>query len=221
MKELKKITDFEAIIFDMDGVLIDSEKIWHATEMAYLEKFITIKDYDALHRDIVGRSIFGIYDFLVEEFTEEMKKISRETFLKEYEIFGLEQIYNQTSLLPGVLEVLRFLKSQKIPLALASSSPQVWIDAVLKRHNLNSFFPVIVSGDSVSKGKPDPEIFLKAAERIKIDSKNLLVFEDSKNGVIAGKSAGMTVYGYRNGFNDEQDLSKADEEFDDFLMFLK
>jgi len=207
----------KAIIFDMDGVIIDSEKIWHTCEKKYLKKFIPSISKE-FQTEIIGRSIFGIYDLMCNFFPKEMKNVSREYFLKEYEKFGVKNIYQKTNLITGIKELLEKLQKKK-RLALASSSPLLWINTTLNRHNLHDFFPIITSGCAVKKAKPNPEIFLTTAKKLKVEPKKCLVIEDSKNGVLAGKSAGMTVFGFRNGFNDEQDLSFSDEIITGFFSF--
>ena len=206
------MTPHTAIIFDMDGVLIDSEKIWHNCELDYLRQFIADPPA-SLQTDILGRSIYGIYDLLCDRFPAEMQSVSRNNFLKTYEQFGLEQIYARTNLLDGVAALLAALAANNTPIALASSSPRPWIDATLARHKLEKYFPpaVIVSGCAVANAKPDPEIFLTAAAKLGVAPAGGAVIEDSGNGVAAGKAAGMFVYGLRNGFNDAQNLAAADK----------
>lgn len=208
---------FKGAVFDMDGVLIDSEKIWESCELKYLSAFLPQEyDHEELQNNIVGRSIFGIFDLLKELFPPHFSHISRSEFLEGYEQFGLEQVYKKTNLLNHVREILHFL-SQKIPLALASSSPKPWISETLKRHNLGDFFVAITSGSEVQNAKPDPEIFQTAAQKIGVDPQNCFAVEDSKNGVLSAKGAGMFTFGFRNGFNQQQDLSLSDQILFDLL----
>jgi HAD superfamily hydrolase (TIGR01509 family) len=208
---------FEGAIFDMDGVLIDSEKIWESCELQYLRAFLPQEyDHDELQNNIVGRSIFGIFDLLKDLFPVHFSHVSRSEFLEGYEQFGLEQVYKKTNLLLHVREVLQFL-SQKIPVALASSSPKTWISETLNRHDLGDFFVAVVSGSEVQNAKPHPEIFQTAAQKIGINPKKCFAVEDSKNGVLSAKQAGMFVFGFRNGFNEKQDLSLSDKIITDLL----
>ena len=208
---------FAAILFDMDGVLIDSELIWQAHEAEFIRQFIP-KFPLAMQQDLLGRSVRGIYDLLCERFPQETADIDFEDFMKDYIIFGTEQVYTHTSLLPGVRKYLDSLVGT-IPLALVSSSPFAWINTTIARHGLESYFTCIVSGEEVRHAKPAPDIYLLAAERLKIAPDTAVVIEDSANGILAAKAANMAVYGIRNGFNDEQELSKADKIFNDFSLF--
>lgn len=217
---------FKAIIFDMDGVLIDSEKIWAKYEGNFLKKFApSFSSSD--NQKIIGQSIEGIYNLMTKEFSEEMKNVDKAKFLSEYEKFGCENIYQKTSLTKGVKDFLEkyttldrlddVVQSIQLPkFALASSAQKSWVNITLQIHNLAPYFQEIVCGNDVKKAKPAPDIFLLAAKKLNVRPEDCLVLEDSKNGAIAGKKAGMTVYGYRNGFNDEQDLSMTDQIFTDF-----
>ena len=108
-------------------------------------------------------------------------------------------------------KVIDEIKTRKIPIALASSSLREWIEIVLNRFDLNPFFDVIVSAEDIdAPGKPAPDIYLYTAKKLGLLPGECLVIEDSYHGVTAAKSAGMFCIGFRNGFNEKQDLSSAD-----------
>ncbi|MEK7092736.1 MAG: HAD family phosphatase [Patescibacteria group bacterium] len=111
----------------------------------------------------------------------------------------------------GIIPFLKKLKKEKITLAVASSAYHKRIDTLLKVCKLKGFFDVIVSGDHVQHGKPDPEIYLKTAQLLQRDPKDCIVFEDATSGILAAKSAGMKVIGYKGGDHNTQDLSQADK----------
>ena len=108
------------------------------------------------------------------------------------------------------------LKKQYVKLAVASSAYHKRITILLKLCKLNNLFDVIVSGDHVRNGKPDPEIYLKTAQLLKKDPKDCIVFEDATNGILAAKAAGMKVIGYKGADHNKQDLSKADKIIQSF-----
>lgn len=202
------------VIFDMDGVLTDSELLWK--EKIYDLVHQHVPEFTHEHqRLIVGKSLADIYELLHELFPEKMKHVDREEFFRIYEKFGLEEIYAHAKMIPGAKEYLQKV-SEKYPTALASSALRPWVGETLRQHDLRSFFRTIVTGSDVKKAKPDPEIFLQASRKLDILPEYCLVIEDSHNGVEAAHRAGMNVWGFRNGFNDEQDLGKADAIFDDF-----
>lgn len=203
----------------MDGVLINSEEIWERVEVVFLQQFVPQFSNED-HLDILGRSLRGVFHRLQEKFPVAMNSVQMTDFLEAYEAFGTEKVYSQTDLLPGVMTLLKRLAHKKLPMALVSSSPRVWIESTLKKHELKDFFRSIISGDEVQKSKPDPEIFLKMAQQLNILPKACLVIEDSENGIQAGKKAGMSVWGFRNGFNEMQNFEKADLVFHDFTKVL-
>jgi len=210
---MERFKNFEAVIFDMDWVIIDSEKYWEIYEKDFLEKYI-IDDREDIKQDILQQclwlSTFSIYNLIWKYYPEQFKNINKQDFIKDYIKFGLENIYNRANLIPGLINLLNNLSKQNKKVALASSSPMIWVKETLKRHNIEKYFELILSWDCVKNAKPDPEIYLKASSKFWIRPEKCLVIEDSKNWTIAGKSAGMTVYWLRNWFNDKQDLSESD-----------
>jgi len=211
----------KAIIFDMDGVIINSEKIWEECEINFLKQFIEKIDNEILN-EILGQSVAGIFDLLSLKYPKKMKNITKDYFFKSYEEFGLQNIYNKTEMTAGLCHFLeKYYK--KLPLVIASSSLNSWIEKTLKRHNLYKYFINITSGQEVVKSKPAPDIFFLACKKLKINTSDSLIIEDSKNGIIAAKMAKIKVCGFKNGYNDNQDLSDADfifDSFDDLEKFI-
>lgn len=116
----------------------------------------------------------------------------------------------------GIVDLIKDLYKNGVKLAVASSSPIDIIELVVKRFNIREYFSYIVTGDYVANSKPDPDIFLYAAEKIKIVPDECLVVEDSYNGIMAAKRAGMKSVGYRNMNSGNQDLSQATFIIDSF-----
>ena len=98
----------------------------------------------------------------------------------------------------------------RIPIAIASSSPREFIEAVVKKIGIDQYFKILVSGEEIERSKPEPDIFLKAATLLNVSPTECLVVEDSKSGTIAAKKAGMKCIGYQNVNSGNQDLSNAD-----------
>lgn len=203
----------DTIIFDMDGVLVDSEKHWAIAETAFLATRIAAP-HDEYHSDIVGMSISEIYDHLKSRYNIEMEKME---FLDAYDDMAVD-IYNKSSnLLPNVMDFLVLLRNEDYTLALASSSPRFWVSMAVERFELEPFFKVTISASDIKcKGKPAPDIYLYTAKQLAKKPRNCLAIEDSRNGVVSAKRAGMKCIGLRNGFNEEQDLSRADLVVDNF-----
>ena len=197
----------DAVIFDMDGVIVDSEIHWKTTEGFFLQSLIpgwSVNDQDR----IIGIGVLDLYALLVD--TYHLQK-TQEEFLEIYQEMA-DLIYGQkVSLMAGFKELLTALNTNHIPVALASSSPTSWINIMLERFSLRDFFQVVVSADELKgQGKPSPAIYLLTAKRLGIRPQRCVAIEDSQNGVLSAKNAEMFCVGFRNGFNNEQDLSRAD-----------
>ena len=120
--------------------------------------------------------------------------------------------------MPGSVELIRKLKADRIPMALASSSNVTDIEGDLEAIGITGVFDAVISGEHCEKGKPDPEIFLKAAAALEIAPEKCVVIEDSESGVQAAKAAGMGCIGYANPDAIKQDLHMADEVITDFAQ---
>jgi HAD superfamily hydrolase (TIGR01509 family) len=198
----------KALIFDFDGLILDTEMPdYHSWQLVYqsygvelpLEKWNLIVGGNA-------ESDFDPHDYLEGLIG---KQVDREqiwiTRRKDY-LDNLEQ----QPILPGVEDYLMEARQLNLKLAVASSSPENWVVGHLTRLNLIEFFEVIVTADDVEKTKPDPELFLLAAERLGTTPDHVIVFEDSYNGVVGGKRAGMYVVAVPNPLTAGMDLSQAD-----------
>lgn len=121
------------------------------------------------------------------------------------------EVLNETKIeaIDGIKELLNELRQNKIITAVASSSPRFFIEAILETIRIREYFKVILSGEEVQRGKPSPDIFLKAAEMLRVNPQECVVIEDSKNGVKAALSAGMKCIGFANLNSGSQDLSSA------------
>ena len=183
------------VIFDMDGVIVDSEAVYTAGYLHAAELYdLPIEDM----REAIGRAtgvtdkmeraiMIGTFGHLPQFSMDKTYKACRDYFNNIVET-------GQMKLKPGAAEILRFLNDNKIPTGLASSSPRAVIEKVLKPHGVLQYFDAIVSGDMVERGKPDPEIFLKCAAQLGVpESKysEIFVIEDSHNGIRAARAAGM------------------------------
>jgi len=196
-----------AVIFDMDGVIVDSEIHWKTVEGYFLQSVIpTWRSSD--QDKIIGMGVHDLYTLLSNEYGLQKTK---EQFLELYQEMANEIYGQKVSLLEGFPALLSTLNTHHIPVALASSSPVSWIDIMLDRFGLRAAFKVIVSADELhGEGKPSPAIYLLTAKRLGVSPAACIAIEDSKNGVLSAKNAGMFCIGLRNGFNVEQDLSRAD-----------
>ena len=195
------------IIFDMDGVLLDSEPMHQEIiyEVFQLEGISFDKAYI---QTLTGMSAFPMWekvkhDAQRSESVEELIKFHRDYFFKR-----LPEV--KVPLVPHVKEVLEKFKNEGKHLSLASSSGRKLIDIFTQQTNIAHYFEVIMSGDDVQYSKPNPEIFLKVAQWYGLPATQFTVIEDSTNGVKAAKSANMKCIGFDNPLSGGQDLSQAD-----------
>ncbi len=200
----------KAVVWDMDGVIVDSEHQWRLCEAELFRRYVA-KWGDEDHDKIVGMGVEDLYLHLVKNYGV---KGSLEAFLKEcHELASL--VYGKrVSITKGFREAIEDLRRNGLKLGLASSSPRAWIDQVLERFELKGKFEAEACADDVPKGrtKPEPDLYLLACARLGIEPKDALAVEDSVYGVAAAKRAGLLCAAFRSGHNDEQDLKKADFE---------
>ncbi len=207
---------FDAIIFDMDGVLFDSEKYWPQSDILFLSELLPNFDKAKMPR-FLGVGSHHVYKSIKEIFS---LALSEDEFVQLRMEAARRNIYPQVELMPGFLEFLHVAKKNH-QIALGTSTPQSLVDFVFARFGLNEHFDAIATIDDANgKGKPNPDIFLAAADKLKIQPERCLVIEDADAGVEAGKRAGMTVYGFRNGINDDQSLVQADMIFRDYSEII-
>jgi len=197
----------KAVIFDLDGVIIDSEPIYLQINKKVLHHFGIASSTEDFNQS-VGMTTVGTFTMLKEKYQfpytiEELVAYHHEVVWDTFTNLNAEPI-------DGIRELLTTLKEHKIPMAVASSSPKKVINVIINKFELKEYFNYIVSGEEVSHGKPAPDIFLATAKQLAIAPADCVVIEDSKNGLIAAKKAGMTCIGFQNLNSGNQDLSQAD-----------
>jgi beta-phosphoglucomutase family hydrolase len=206
---------FKAVIFDMDGVIIDSEPTHFKLEQK-LFKELGVNITKEKHNGYVGTTSYYMWDDIrtkhgITKDLEELVRNDRESYYKH-----LVSNENEVILVNGVKEFIKELHKNNLKLAIASSSPLDVIEAVARIFNIEEYFDVLVTGDNVEKSKPEPDIFLYAAEKLGTTPENCIVVEDSHNGVLAAKKAGMKCVGYINPASGNQDIYIADLVADRF-----
>lgn len=198
----------EAVIFDMDGVIINSEPMHYEANQQLFEKLgfsvptDEYSNYIGISNEKMWEDLKNKYDLNenLNELTEKQRKNTHK-FIQQ-NMNGKE--------IPGIKKILEELKDNNIKTAVASSSSKELIETVIKGFDLCEYFDVLISGEEVEKGKPNPDIFIYASEKLKVNIKNCIVIEDSTNGVKAAKSAGAKCIGFNNPDSPGQNLSKSD-----------
>lgn len=194
------LTGKKAVIFDMDGTLIDSMWVWTKIDDIFLAKYGHEVPED-LHHAIEGMSFTQTAHYFRERFLIED---SIEEIQEEWNRMAFEMYVKQVPLKPGVEHFVKSSKAGGMKLAIATSNSRKLVDAVLKAHNLQNYFDAIVTDDEVCHGKPEPDVYLTAARIVGVKPENCLVFEDICMGIMAGKRAGMEVCAVRDDFSDYQ-----------------
>ncbi len=205
----------EAVIFDMDGILVDTEPV-HLDAINAVLAAEGHRLTEEQNEQFLGTTVDHTWGRIVELFG-----LSRPVgeYLEVYNAEVLERLSRPLTPLPGVREVLAMLESRGTRLAVASSSQMVWVKATLRSLGLTSYFPVLVSGDSVARGKPEPDIYLRAASLLEVEPSLCLAVEDAPRGILAARRAGMTVVAVRTPFTRHLSLDGADYVLDSLAEF--
>lgn len=203
------LNHIKAVIFDMDGTLIDSIGVWAKVDVDYLKKL----GYDLpsdLRRDIEGLSFPETAVYFKSRFSIQD---SLEDIMKEWKSMVKEYYHHHIPLKEGVLSYLNKLKEQGIKLGIATSNSMDLAVAVLKHNGILDYFDEIVTTDEVPRDKSFPDVFLEASRRLGVSPENCLVFEDTYCAILGAKAAGMTVAGIydQNGTSSREELAKVSD----------
>ncbi|MGT2666944.1 HAD family hydrolase [Streptococcus rifensis] len=211
----------KAIIFDMDGVIVDSEYIFLTTKtQMLLDRGI---DTDESYQyQFMGTTFDHMWQVMKEEngLTESVPDLIAEMNERREKMIKRDGV----RAISGVQELIKSLRDNGWRLGVASSSPKHEILSNLNALGLSDAFEVKISGEEVAHSKPAPDVFLRAAELLGIQPENCLVFEDTKNGSLAAKAAGMVCIGFANPDYPAQDLSACDlliNNYNDIYDYLE
>ena len=209
------MANIEAVIFDLDGLIVDSEPIqWRAMNIALQPLGIQITESEWI--EMVGRKT-------IDNLKSLKKKHGFEKSLTEIEEAKNEAyrkiIMTELKPMPGLTHALNVCGKRQLRMAVASSSVHTDIEVILQSLGLLDEFEVIISGDQVEEGKPHPEIFLGAARLLGIEPAHCLALEDTTYGVAAAKAAGMYCIAVPNRFTANQGFDQADLVLDSLAQF--
>ncbi|KAB1439548.1 HAD family hydrolase [Candidatus Galacturonibacter soehngenii] len=198
------LNDIKAVLFDLDGTLIDSMSVWKDIDIEFLGNYGIELPAD-LQNSIEGMSFTETADYFRKRFqfkesVEEIKAIWNEMAYEHYTQF--------VKLKDGVLDFLSYLKSHNIRTGISTSNSIELVQGVLKAKEIEPYFDVVVTACQVNAGKPSPDIYLETARLLNVEPKDCLVFEDIPMGIMAGKNANMKVCTIYDDFSKNQDIKK-------------
>ncbi len=211
--------DKEAVIFDLDGTLVDSMWIWKDIDIAYLGRFgISLPEDLQAYIEGMSFSETAVYfkeRFAIPDSIEQMKE--------DWNRMAWDKYMNEVPLKPGVAEFLKSCKERGLKLGIATSNSRELVENIAAVHNLHDYFSCIMTGCDVERGKPAPDIYLAVAEKLNVAPEKCLVFEDISAGIQAGKSAGMTVCAVEDAYSfqsKEEKLQLADYYIENYYDIL-
>lgn len=204
----------KAVIFDMDGVIIDSEPMH---KKAYQDMFdeVGIEVSAEHYESFTGQSTINICKHLCEHFNLQQDPESLVAIKRKH----YKNLFNENSdfgLIEGALDLIKDYHRNGLKLVLASSASMTGINQIFERFNLDQYFITKLSGGDLKQSKPHPEIFIKAAEATGYSKEECIVIEDSTNGVRAANGAGIFCVGFDSFHSKNQDYSKANMVIDSF-----
>lgn len=203
----------DAVIFDMDGVLTDTEPVHFAATNSVLNAEGAAMTWEQ-YQPFIGTAEPSMWEFLEREFN---LRGQRDGYRAAYNSAVLALLAERVAVLPGARAAVTLVRERGLKLGLASSSRRAWVDATLKGAGFQGWFEAVVSGDMVEHGKPAPDIFLLTAEMLGVGVGRCLVLEDSPRGITAARAAGMVAVGVRSRY--ALDLSEADVIIDSIAAF--
>ncbi len=206
------LDNFDAIIFDLDGTLVDSMWLWKDIDIEYLSRF-GIAYNEKLQSEIEGKSFTETAIYFKENFgiTDTIEKIKN-----DWNEMAYLKYKEQVSLKTGALEFLKLLKEKGKKLGIATSNSTQLTEVCLNSLNISSLFDVVITGSDIKTGKPAPDIYLENAKRLKVLPERCLVFEDIPVGIMAGKNAGMKTCAVADEYS--RDLTDEKLELSDYSI---
>lgn len=206
---------YRAVVFDMDGLLLDTETLWHQAEVELFERHGATFSWDD-KMAVIGTS----FDFTAGYFARRLARPPAEGPRLVEEMIRLmhERVRRAVDARPGAVELVERLRADGVPLALASNSPRFLVDDALATAGLTDAFGAIVTSDDVEHSKPAPDIYLLACARLGVAPADALALEDSASGVAAAKAAGLTCIAVPQFA--ETDVSAADRIVDSLEELL-
>ncbi len=205
MIETKMLNGIDAVIFDMDGTLIDSMWIWPAIDVDYLAKYNLVEP-ENFHDDMEGMSYTEVAQFFKKSFPT--LTCTQQEIMDEWTEMAHERYMNEAPLKEGVHDFIIEMKRQGKKIGIATSNGRILTEDTLEALGVTELFDVVRTACEVAKGKPAPDVYLLVAKEMGVDPERCLVFEDVPMGIMAGKNAGMKVCAVDDEFSRCQEEKK-------------
>tara|TARA_B110000977_G_scaffold109547_1_gene142578 strand:+ start:1530 stop:2189 length:660 start_codon:yes stop_codon:yes gene_type:complete len=204
----------KAVLFDMDGVIVDTEPLHHKAYQMMFNDF-EIKVSESMYHGFTGQSTRSICEFLCEHYILKAKPIDLEKTKRAHftKLFFEDP---DLHLINGVEDLIKNYHTNGLTLVVASSASMFTINNVMKRFKLDPYFKDKLSGADLKASKPHPEIFINAAKAAGVSPTECFVIEDSTNGIIAAKEANIFCIAYKSENSKDQDYSRADLLISDY-----
>ena len=198
------LKDIDAVIFDLDGTLVDSMWMWRSIDIEYLGRF-GIAFPEDLQSKIEGMSFSETAIYFKQRFNlpDNLDQIK-----SDWNLMAWERYSNEVPLKEGVKQFLEYLKQEGIPAGIATSNSRELVDLVVKKHQMKDYFASVRTSCEVAMGKPSPDIYLLVAMDLGAKPERCLVFEDVLQGVMAGKNANMKVCAVYDEFSNKDQKEK-------------
>lgn len=210
----------KGIIFDMDDTLVDSKPLhyraWDKVLAEFGKKYSDLPE--KFRGSVIGMRIIDMVPLVIDRLKI---KMDAQSLYKKRNMIFLELVNRELKLFDGSAEALQLCKQLGLRVALASSGTREYVNTFVKKFECEDIFEVIISGDDVKRGKPDPEPYALAVKKLGLNPNDCVVVEDAHNGVISAKAAGCKCIGipFRDGI--KQDMSQADLVLDSMRQFNK
>lgn len=201
------LKEIDAVIFDIDGTLMDSMWVWTRIDEIFLEKY-NLMEPENFHEGMEGKSYSETAQYFLDIFPT--LRHTRQELEEEWHQMAFDIYTNDVELKKGALEFIRELYANGIKLGIATSNSRVLAVETLRNNQVLEYFHTIWTSDEAKVGKPAPDVYLKAAESLKVHPKRCLVFEDVPKGIMAGKNAGMRVCAVEDVFSKHQEELKRE-----------
>lgn len=210
------LKEIDAVIFDIDGTLVDSMWVWHEIDDIFLEKY-NLTAPKTFHKGMEGKSYSETAQYFLDIFPTLTHTI--EELMVEWSEMAHDLYVTKVKLKCGAYQFIEFLRENHIKIGVATSNCRGLAEDSLACHGVLSYMDSIWTADEAKAGKPAPDVYLKVAESLRVAPSKCLVFEDVPNGILAGKNAGMKVCAVHDKASDNQDDLKrqlADYYIQDF-----